>query len=135
MATLCLDNNFISDYLGEPDYTTDFLRQFDSSDTVLLPTIVWFEALTPAFRSGDGRTPSRVRSALSGFDLTSFDGGAAEEAADIRGNLLDRGEPLGSPDVLIAGIARYHDADVVTDDRAFERVPGITVRNPKREMG
>lgn len=134
MVTLCLDNNFVSDYLGEPKYTTDFLSSFDGADTIFLPTIVWFEALTPAFRSGDGRTPSRVRSALRGFELTGLEKGAAEEAAAIRGTLLDRGEPLGSPDVLIAGIARYHDADLVTDDRAFERVPDLMIQNPKREL-
>lgn len=133
MATLCLDNSFVSDYLGPPTYTSDFLRGFDASDAVLLPTIVWFEALTPAFRAGDGRTPPRVRSALRGFDLTPLGEDAAEEAAEIRAELLDRGEPLGSPDVLIAGIARYHDADLVTDDHGFERVPGLTVRNPKRD--
>lgn len=134
MATLCLDNTFVSDYLGEPAYTTDFLRAFDAADTILLPTIVWFEALTPAFRSGDSRTPSRVRSALGGFDLVPFDDGAAEETATIRASLLDSGDPLGSPDVLIAGIARHHGATLVTDDRAFECVPGLTVRNPKRDV-
>lgn len=133
MATLCLDNSFVSDYLGATAYTTEFLRQFDASDTVLLPTIVLFEALTPAFRSGDGRTPSLVRNALWCFELTRFDEGAAEEAATIRANLLDRGEPLGSPDVLIAGIAGSHDADLVTNDRAFERVPDLTIRAPRRE--
>lgn len=133
MATLCLDNSFVSDYLGEPEYTAEFLRNFDADDTILLPTVVRFEALTPAFRSGDGRTPSRVRNALRGFEQAALGTSAAEEAAAIRGTLLDRGEPLGSPDVLIAGIARYHDADLVTDDRDFERVPDLTIRNSKRE--
>lgn len=71
MATVCLDNNFVSDYLASAEYTRVFLSGFGSEDAVLLPTIVWFEALTPAFRTGEGRTLSRVRSALSGFQTVT----------------------------------------------------------------
>ncbi|MCY4732885.1 hypothetical protein KY092_20345 [Natronomonas gomsonensis] len=87
MATICLDNNFVSDYLASTEYTRTFLSGFGPDDDVLLPTIVWFEALTPAFRTGEGRTLSRVRSALSGFQTVDFDYDAAEEAATIRGEL------------------------------------------------
>jgi predicted nucleic acid-binding protein len=134
MATVCLDNNFVSDYLASAEYTRMFLSGFGPEDAVLLPTIVWFEALTPAFRTGEGRTLSRVRSALSGFQTVDFDYDAAEEAAAIRGELLDRGEPLGAPDVLIAGIARRHEADLVTADGAFERVPNLSVLNPRADQ-
>lgn len=133
MTTICLDNNFVSDYLDEVQYTADFLREFGPEDDVLLPDIVRFEALVPAFRSGSGRQASKVRRALSGFQPVEFDSGVAEEAAEVRADLLDSGAPMGSPDVLIAGTARYHGADVVTDDRAFSRVDGISIRNPKRD--
>jgi tRNA(fMet)-specific endonuclease VapC len=133
MATVCLDNNFVSDYLASAEYTRVFLSGFGSDDDVLLPTIVWFEALTPAFRTGEGRTLSRVQSGLSGFQTVDFDYDAAEEAATIRGELLDRGQPLGAPDVLIAGIARHHDAELVTADGAFERVSNLPVVNPKAD--
>jgi hypothetical protein len=59
MATVCLDNNFVSDYLASAEYTRAFLSGFGPDDDVLLPTIIWFEALTPAFRTGEGRTLSR----------------------------------------------------------------------------
>lgn len=133
MATICLDNNFVSDYLASAEYTRTFLSGFGPDDDVLLPTIVWFEALTPAFRTGEGRTLSRVRSALSGFQTVDFDYDAAEEAATIRGELLDRGQPIGAPDVLIAGIARHHDAELVTADGAFERVSDLSIQNPKAD--
>jgi predicted nucleic acid-binding protein len=133
MATVCLDNNFVSDYLASAEYTRGFLSGFGPDDDVLLPTIVWFEALTPAFRTGEGRTLSRVRNALSGFQTVEFDYGAAEEAATIRGELLDDGQPLGAPDVLIAGIARHHGAALVTADGAFERVSDLAVVNPKAD--
>lgn len=133
MATVCLDNNFVSDYLAGAEYTGAFLSEFGSEDEVLLPTIVWFEALTPAFRTGEGRTLSRVRSALSGFQTADFDVDAAEESAAIRCELLDRGQPLGAPDVLIAGIARSNGAKLVTADAAFDQVPDLAVVNPRAD--
>lgn len=133
MATICLDNNFVSDYLAEAQYTAEFLQTFGPEDEVLLPDIVRFEALVPAFRTGSGRHASKVRRALSGFEPAAFDSGVADEAAEVRAELLDNGAPMGSPDVLIAGTALYHGADIVTDDQAFSRVDGLTVRNPKRD--
>lgn len=133
MATICLDNTFVSDYLNGARYTADFLRDFGQADDVLLPDLVRFEAFVLAFQSGSGQNTSEVRRALRGFQPVGFDSGLAEEAAEIRGNLLDTGAALGSPDVLIAGTARYHEADLVTDDRAFSRVDGLSIRNPKRD--
>ncbi|WP_411911643.1 PIN domain-containing protein [Natronomonas gomsonensis] len=46
---------------------------------------------------------------------------------------IDRGQPLGAPDVLIAGIARHHDAELVTADGAFERVSDLSIQNPKAD--
>lgn len=100
---------------------------------MLLPTVVPFEAPTPSFRSGDGRTLARVRRALGGFRAVDFDYESAEEAAEISGELLDRKQPLGSPDVLVAGIARRHDAELVTADHGFDRVPGLSVVDPRAE--
>lgn len=134
MTTLCLDNSFVSDYLAREDYTEAFLGNLDpDADDVLVPTIVRFEAYVPAFRQDGSRTVAVVKRALSGFRTVDLDDDAAEEAAEIRGALLDRGEPLGAPDVLIAGIARSRNAEIVSDDRGFERVPDLTVRNPKRD--
>lgn len=133
MATICLDNTFVSDYLNGAQYTAAFLREFGPADTVLVSDIVRFEALVPAFRSGSGRTATDVRQALGGFQSVAFDSDVAEAAAEIRSDLLDAGSPVGSPDVLIAGTARAHGADLVTDDRAFSRIDGLTVRNPKRD--
>lgn len=133
MATICLDNTFVSEYLNEAQYTADFRRDFGQADDVNLSDFVRFEAFVPAFQSGSGQNTPEVRPALRGFQPVGFDSGIPEEAAEIRGNLLDTGAALGSSDVLIAGTARYHVADLVTDDRAFSRVDGLSVRNPKQD--
>ncbi len=40
MATVCLDNTFVSDYLASAEYTRSFLSGFGPDDDILLPTIV-----------------------------------------------------------------------------------------------
>ncbi len=59
-----------------------------------------------------------------------FDDRCAEEAAFIRLDLSRSGRPIGPNDLLIAAIARAHDAVLVTNNtREFGRVPGLRVED------
>lgn len=130
-TTLCLDNTFVSDYLNGEDYTRDFLTNLPPDAEVYVPTVVRFEAFVPAFDRGGSRSLSKAKRALSGFKHVGFTEVHAEEAAEIRARLKGAGEKIGSPDVLIAGIAKDLDADVVSSDAGFERVPGVGARDPR----
>lgn len=127
----CLDNTFVSDYLGGEDYTRDFLTNLPPDAEVYVPTVVRFEAFVPAFDRGGSRSLSKAKRALSGFKHVGFSEVQAEEAAEIRARLERAGERIGSPDVLIAGIAKDLDAEVVSSDDHFERVPGVDARDPR----
>lgn len=131
MSGVCLDTNVLADYLDGRGYAEQFLDGLATDTVVLLPELVRFELLVAAHRSGSGRTPDAVRDAVRSFRSVVLDHDAVVEAARIRSTLLDAGEPVGPPDVLIGGLARRHDTTLVTDDRAFERVPGLAVRNPR----
>jgi tRNA(fMet)-specific endonuclease VapC len=55
---------------------------------------------------------------------------AARLAGQVRAKLERVGQPIGSYDLLIAGIALAHNLTVVTSNtREFERVPGLRVEN------
>lgn len=63
---------------------------------------------------------------LSQFASLPFDDAAAQTYGVIRAQLERRGEPIGPNDLLIAAIARCHDAVVVTHNlREFQRVDGL----------
>jgi tRNA(fMet)-specific endonuclease VapC len=48
--------------------------------------------------------------------------------AHIRGDLRQRGQEIGDPDILIAATALQHDLAVVTRNRRhFERIPGLAL--------
>ena len=55
---------------------------------------------------------------------------AAAQSGQLRALLERQGQPIGSHDLLIAGIALAHDLIVVTrNTREFERVPGLRLEN------
>jgi len=67
---------------------------------------------------------------LRPLQMLAFDVACAEQAADMRCALEQRGTPIGPHDVLIAATALRHQAKLVTrNEREFGRVPGLQVIN------
>ena len=52
---------------------------------------------------------------------------ACEEAGRIGAELLGRGEMIGSADLFIAATSKRHGQRLLTRDRGFARVPGLTL--------
>jgi len=67
---------------------------------------------------------------LSALDLIDFDRASAIEAANIRAQLERKGMPIGSYDLLIAGLARSRGMTLVSNNtKEFERVAGLALEN------
>lgn len=81
--------------------------------------------MPPGF--GEKRTSGRPRSDLDWLEPVALTIGAAANAARIDAELHSNGEPMGSLDTLIAGVARDAGATVVTRDAHFERVANLDV--------
>ena len=69
----------------------------------------------------------KVREMISNLHILDFSMGAAEEAARIYRELYDRGKLVGEFDILIAGIAKFHDEALVTRDAHFKSIRGIRI--------
>ena len=112
---------------------TEVLEQFrqHSPKEVTISTITLFE-----LQYGIEKSQYRQRSedALTKFllplDLIDLDRSAAIEAANIRAQLERNGMPIGSYDLLIAGLARSMDMTLVTNNiREFERIVDLRLEN------
>ena len=67
---------------------------------------------------------------LRNFHITSLDASAAQAAGVVRHHLEKAGTPIGTYDLMIAGIALANRLIVVSrNTREFERVPGLKVEN------
>ena len=100
-----------------------------------VPTIsVCVSAITEAeLRFGLAKKPRPTRLAfgigqfLAALDIPAWDSAAAACYAELRNDLERAGTPLGSLDMLIAAHALSCDAVLVTNDRAFRHVQGLTL--------
>lgn len=69
---------------------------------------------------------AKVDALLAGAHILPLDEPAAEDAAEARRLLEDRGEGIGTADYLIAGICRTRAALLLTRNRRhFDRVPEL----------
>lgn len=101
------------------------------SNLLHVPSVAIFEI---EFGLGASAKPEKHRPQLDWvlrtFHIADFDANAAQAAGHIRHVLQKAGTPIGTYDLLIAGIALANRYIVVTrNTREFERVPGLRVEN------
>jgi predicted nucleic acid-binding protein len=78
-----------------------------------------------ALEAAPDRVSGGVRTMSDALTLP-LDQRAADEAAEIRRTLDLAGASIGMGDSLIAGVVRFHDAELVTRNRRhFDRVRGL----------
>ena len=126
-----LETSFLVDYLREQPYTIEYLEANPHVEYTV-PTIALYELYAGARRSDTTtETISTVADALKWAERVEFDETSAREAADIRSELLNRGEPIPAPDTLIAGVARSLDAELVATEKHFSEISQLNTVNPR----
>ncbi|EAB6718245.1 tRNA(fMet)-specific endonuclease VapC, partial [Salmonella enterica subsp. enterica] len=126
MLRYLLDTNFCIRILR--DRPSGLRERFNANaDALCISSIVLTELIYGAERSA---RPEHHREQVALFaqrlPVLPFDEAAADHAADIRATLERSGFPIGSYDILIAGVARSRGLVVVTGNlREFQRVAGL----------
>jgi tRNA(fMet)-specific endonuclease VapC len=99
----------------------------DHTEGLCISTVVLTELLHGAAKSARAAENRRaVVDFAARLEVLPFDAAAADHAADIRADLEQKGKPIGTYDLLIAGHARSRGLVVVTGNlREFGRVEGL----------
>lgn len=72
----------------------------------------------------------RIKQFSEPLSSLAFDDSCAEEYAQIRADLTRQGKLIGPNDMLIAAIARVHDAVLVTNNtREFSRITNLRIQD------
>ncbi|QPV61543.1 PIN domain-containing protein [Halosimplex litoreum] len=121
-----LDSSYCADFLRGRDAAREF-RLTNRDEGLVLTSVGFYELYHGAVR--EGRDPVLVDDDLPWVEHLEFDRRHALEGARIRRELEADGRRLQHPDMMIAGAARSLDVPVVTADRGFEHVDGLTVEN------
>ena len=78
------------------------------------------------------RRESFIANTMETLDLIPFDLAVASRYAGIWSELVTAGQRIGIHDLMIAATALVSGYDVLTHNtREFQRVPGLTVRQPE----
>lgn len=118
----------------DSSYCADFLRgreparayRLDHRDESLVLTAVgYYELYHGAVK--EGRDPTEVDDTLPWVETLDYDSGHALEGARIRQELEAVGRRIQHTDMMLAGVARRLGVPVVTADREFERIDGLSV--------
>jgi len=84
----------------------------------------WFTTV-----DGSGRNEIKLETFLRDFDVLSFDDNAAIEFGRIKADLRKLGRPIPDMDAQIAAIARSRGVSLLTADKHFNAIAGITIHN------
>jgi tRNA(fMet)-specific endonuclease VapC len=82
-----------------------------------------------AHRPVQARLKTSISEMLARLDILPWDSSVAPFYADLRAKLHKTGRLLGSLDMLIAAHALSLNATLVTNDRDFDRVVGLTTED------
>jgi len=98
---------------------------------VAIPAVVKAELLFGAYKSRNWlENTKKVEQFLEPFDVVAFSGDVAAEYADIRLATESSGNVIGPNDLMIAAVARFHNAVLITHNiREFSRVPNLKTRD------
>jgi tRNA(fMet)-specific endonuclease VapC len=126
---MILDSTFVHDLVRKKQVAVDKLDAVIETDVpVALSAITVFE-VGIGLRGGGAQYREQFNKHIDALVVLSLDESASRRALHIQRELLDRGEPIGARDVLIAGTAAESaDPTVLTRNvDEFERVDSITV--------
>ncbi|MFM7408864.1 MAG: type II toxin-antitoxin system VapC family toxin [Cuspidothrix sp.] len=123
-----LDTNTLIYYFKGQGQIAQNLAEIPAQE-ILIPTIVLFELQVGIAKSTSPiKRTQQLQQILNEVNLVSFDKDAAFAAAKIRADLEQKGTPIGSIDVLIAGIAVALQATLVTHNiNEFSRVSELSL--------
>ncbi len=125
--TYLIDSDWVIDYLKGKPAAVRLLQALATTDTIAISIITYGEVYEGIYYGlscdADERTFHQF---LRGVAILSLNRTIMRRFATIRGDLRNRGQIIGDPDILIAATALYHSLSLVTQNTAhFQRIPQL----------
>lgn len=129
MTRYLLDTNIISDLFRNPGGAVDQALRVHGGDEIGTSLIVKGEILLGLKKNSNLRGLRQFEMFLEAIMVWSLEEPVEDRYAALRVEMERRGDQIGANDLWIAAQAVAIDAVVVTDDRAFARLPGLKIEN------
>ena len=133
ISMICLDSDFIIDFLRGQKEAINKLQKINSEDRDIVTTSINSLEIFIGIIEVDGISSNRIentRNFLDNIGILNFDHLAAEKSANIINTLKMSGTPIGIKDSLIAGIVLSNNVTLLTRNiKHFERVSGLIIES------
>lgn len=125
-----LDTNIASYIIRQQPAAVYERLKRESRSRVAISVITEGELVFGIARRPDGRRlNSLVHDFLERVEVLPWDSAAAHQYGHLRAYLENKGLPIGNLDLLLASYALAHDMVLVSNDRAFQRVPNLRLED------
>jgi tRNA(fMet)-specific endonuclease VapC len=126
----CLDTTFLVDLLRRDPAAERKLREIEDSGQTLCTTPAnLIELYVGAYRARDTESRlERIEVLERGLDLLELGAEECKRCGYVVADLVSRGEPIGTMDVIAGGIALCHGERVITRNvKHYRRITGLDV--------
>jgi tRNA(fMet)-specific endonuclease VapC len=123
--TYLADTSWVVEHLRGNQEVTDSLNSL-GNDVVSISIITVAELYVGAYRSSNlTRTLSAVRDFIDKVVILDIDDDICLRFGREKAVLLNKGQPIGDADLLIAATALHHGLTLLTKDLDFERIEDL----------
>jgi tRNA(fMet)-specific endonuclease VapC len=124
---ILLDTNIIIElFKGNHSVTTSL----ETQQSVNIPFAVLGELYLGAYRSSNPKKHiKQVNDFLKKCNVLVADDETANNYALIKTELLNKGKPIPENDIWIAAIAKQHELKLITRDKHFTEIDGLSIEN------
>lgn len=129
MTRYLLDTNIISDLFRNPGGAIDRALRAREGQEIGTSLIVKGEILFGLKKNNNLRGIRHLELLLESIRVWPLEEPTEDRYAVLRTQMERSGDQVGANDLWIAAQALAIDAIVVSDDRAFQRMPGLKVEN------
>lgn len=124
----CLDTSFLIDVLEGAEAARDVFDDLRADGVRHAVSPVSASELYVGAHGGSRVEYERAVELLESLRWLELDRATARAAGRLQSDLIDRGEPIGFTDCLIAAAAIQNDEQLVTADDDFERIDSLRTR-------
>ncbi len=124
-----LDTTFLVDLLRGKAAVRDLKEDLDKTETILAiaaPSIMELWAGTELSKMPE-KEKKKVGELIASLSALPLDEKSAKIAGEIEARLMEKGLPIETEDIMIAGIAIANGDKVVTRDAHYARIEGLSV--------
>jgi tRNA(fMet)-specific endonuclease VapC len=123
----CADASFLIDLLRGVPAAVQKASDFEARGQLLAIPAPCVAELVRGASIGSSRERERTEELIDTLEILPLDSRSALIAGKIAAESTNRGQEVPLLDCLIAAIAQLAEATLITRDRDFARIPGLTV--------